>query len=417
MVTILIGVLAWKRNRDPFSPVKIYLAYSVFFYLGIYIDSVRWETFLCYAALIFSIGLCLAFEPQLTERSQSVEYPKLPRLYRLIWLFSIPGILVKIYFIYEAGGLFDYVANLAFRVRDWAGRGHFVIWFNILPALSLIYFCGIIADRNRSWRSITAYGAHFIIFLVVGLITGSRSYIAITLLGMVVMYSYLVKPVRLRWIVATVFLLVILAGVIGAARNNFGNIENGELLESVTSLEEFETTQIRYGIIPLEIIFESSEKTGLFGTTYVSLFTNFIPRSIFPNKPDTGGIAFTKIYTDDQWGGLSNLATGAVTEAILNFGKPLGIAIGIALNAATLVLGCLIYRRFMYRKSSAGKHVTVFHVAAYFYIIISFARFSFAEFTDIFQSMIFYALIPYGLLKLASHRTASSANSHATYVR
>ena len=193
--TLLIALLAWVKNKDPFSPVKIYLSYSVFFYLGIYIDEVRWETLACYMALLISIGICLVFESPNSTSRRVILFPRHHRLRVTIWLLSVPGILIKGYLIYDAGGLFEYASNLAFRVRDWAGMGHLTVWFNILPALSLIYFCSIISDKKKNWRSVFGYGVHFIIFLAIGLLTGSRSYVAFTFLGMVMMYSYIVKPV------------------------------------------------------------------------------------------------------------------------------------------------------------------------------------------------------------------------------
>ena len=403
VLTVIIFIFAWVKNKDIFSPVKIYLAYSVFFYLGIYTVKVQWLTLICYFTLLLSIALCLNFEPSTSGRIPSVKFPKYGQLQKLIWLLSVPGILVKIFFIYRAGGIDAYLYSLAFRVKDWAGQGYLVVWFYVLPALNLIYFCALITNKNRKWRTIVGYLIHFSIFLTVGLLTGSRSYVAITLLGMVMMYSYLVKPVRLFWVSIAGILLIILAGLIGAARNDFGNMSDTNLLESITSTDKFETAQTSYGIIPLELVFGSPEKTLLYGATYLSIFTNIIPRSIFPNKLETGGIAFTRIYTGDQYGGTSNLATGAVTEAIINFGKPLGMIFGVVLNAVFLIVGCFAYRRLMAKKLM--NRITIFHVTAYFYLILGIARFSFAEFTDIFHSMLFYALIPYSVLKYFSRNS------------
>jgi oligosaccharide repeat unit polymerase len=397
-ITLAIVFVAWLNNKDIFSPLKIYIAYSTFFYVGIYTNEVLWETLLCYVGLILSVGACLLFEPRIGRVKIYVECPDRVRLYRSIWLISLPGILVKMYFIYEAGGLFEYLFSLAFRVQEWAGKGHLVVWFYMLPALNLLYFCAIISDERRKTKDVVLYALHFIIFLAIGLITGSRSYVAITLLGMLVMYSYLLKPLKLRWIAIAGLFLTMLVGAIGAARNDFGNMGEANLLESATSVDQFETTQNSYGVIPLEIIFKGSDKPLKYGSTYFSLFTNFIPRNIYPDKPETGGIAFTKIYADDQWGGLSNLATGAITEAVLNFGIYFGIPFGVFINLIFLVYGCFYYRRLVNEGGSVVKRVSIFRLVIYFYLILGVARFSYAEFTDIFHSMLFYAVIPFYIL-------------------
>lgn len=397
--TLSITLLAWRRNHDPFSPIKIYLIYSVFFYLGIYTQKVHWATIVVYFLLLLTIGICIAFEPRSdnTDRSEPVRTLNATKLYKIIWLLSVPGILVKLYFIYEAGGVLAYIFNLSFRVKDWAGKGHLVIWFYILPVLNLSYFCVVITDSEKKWRTRVLFACHFLIFLAIGLLTGSRSYIAIALLGMVVVYSFLTKRVRVKWMVLSGIGLIVLAGLIGAMRNNFGNDLE---FSAMTNEQKFETAQTSYGIIPLEIIFDSQEKSLFYGSTYFSLLTNLIPRGIFPEKPDTGGIAFTKMYADDQWGGLSNLATGAVTEGVMNFGMFFGILFGVLLNSLFLYFGCKIYGKLL--KCKKDNTLTIFRVAAYFYVVLAAARFSFSEFTDIFQTLFLYALIPLALLRFSA---------------
>jgi oligosaccharide repeat unit polymerase len=394
MMTIAIFAISYVRNKDLLSPVKIYVAYSFFFYVGFYSNAVLWETFYCYAALIASIGVSLFFEPSVKSVSKPINFLRRNNFYYKIWAFTIPGIAVKLYLIVEAGGIFEYLSSLVFRVRDWAGQGHLLIWFYIIPVINLVYFSEVIYSKNKSFSIIFGYVCHFCVFLLIGLMTGSRSYIAITILGMLFVYSYIVKPVKIVSIAIFGISLMLLAGFIGAARNNFDNIGSESFFSSATSIGEFESTQLSYGIIPLEIIFGSAEHENLLGETYLSILTNYIPRGIYPSKPDTGGIAFTKIYMDDQWGGLSNLATGSVTEAVMNFGIIFGVPFGIVLNFLLFMIGCFLYRKTIVCSKGGFRRISTIHIVMYYYSILSIARFSFAEFTDILQSLVFYALIP-----------------------
>ncbi len=399
-MTVLICAVSWWKNKDPFSPVKIYLVYSIFFYSGIYFSEVRVETIACYFFLLISIFISLFVEPECNDfRTHTLGINSLT-LYRSVWILSIPGVFVKLLFIYEAGGIVDYINNLAFRVQEWSGRGHLVMWFYMLPTLNLVYFCALITDSKRNFRRIVFYVAHFIVFFSVGLITGSRSFIALTLLGMIFTYSYLVRRVKIKYIISLAFLLIALAGVIGGVRNQFGNITGSTSINDIDIISKFENSQIHYGTIPLEILFASPERPLLYGSTYLSLMTNFIPRNIFPDKPDTGGIAFTKIYTDDQWGGLSNLATGAITEASINFGIPTGIVVGIVTNLIFFLFGCFVYGRLSHSK--IAQRQPVISMVIYFYFILTAARYSFSEFTDIFQTFIFFMVLPCLLVKICS---------------
>jgi len=133
--------------------------------------------------------------------------------------------------------------------------------------------------------------------------------------------------------------------------------------------------------------------------TYVSLLTNFIPRKLYPDKLDTGGIVFTKIYTGDQWGGLSNLATGPVTEGIVNFGFSFGFIIGFLSLCFFLVLGVFIYSKLPQILTKKDSYA---HVVLYIYLLLAFARYSYSEFSYTFYTYVLYYLIPVIFVIVAS---------------
>ena len=78
-----------------------------------------------------------------------------------------------------------------------------------------------------------------------------------------------------------------------------------------------------------------------YGLTYLTVFTNIIPRAMWPGKPDTGGVILTKEYKG-EFGGTSHTSTGIIPEAIMNFGVPLGIIVG-TFQYGALVGGLLLY--------------------------------------------------------------------------
>ena len=396
--TVIIALLAAVKNRDLFSPVKIYLVFSTFFYVALYFEDVQIETIVSYAFLIQSIAFCLLLERKRGIFSIAVSPVNSARLHKIIWLLSLPSMATMVYFVYDAGGFLPYLLSLAARVETWKGQGHFIVLLNILPTLNLVYFVAIIKDDNTKFTQRIFYGLHFIIFVVVGLLTASRSYIAIPLLGMCVMWAYLLRPPKLRYVLSLAVFLIAFASIYGAVRNNNGEELISDFLENKAS-DRFENAQMGYGVSPLEIVFSSPEKVILGGLSYLTIFTNFIPRSIWPDKPDTAGIIFTKLYTDDQTG-LSYIATGAIAEGVLNFGKTFGPPFGVLINFLVLLCGCVFYNRVISKSTSSGVQVDITLIVAYFYIILAFARFSYGEFTDIFQSLIFFNLLPLYFIKL-----------------
>ena len=130
--------------------------------------------------------------------------------------------------------------------------------------------------------------------LAIGLLMGSRSFIAIPLLGYLLSYSYFKRRVSFGIVVVFLIFLVILVGVLGAVRNNYGTTISD--ISMLFSMDSFELAHFSYGANPLEIVFSSGSHPLLMGESYLSLFTNFFPRSIFESKLQTGGVTFTHYY-------------------------------------------------------------------------------------------------------------------------
>jgi hypothetical protein len=154
-----------------------------------------------------------------------------------------------------------------------------------------------------------------------------------------------------------------------------------------------------YGVDPLEVIFSAPEKPPLLGSTYLTLATNLIPRYFWPDKPDTGGIIFTREYTDDQ-SGLSYYATGAITEAIMNFGKGAGLVFGVVEIFIIFISGSLVYNNYYCARSENGGSLHILYVIGFYYLVLSFSKISYGEFTDVFQTLLVFNLLPLILIGL-----------------
>jgi hypothetical protein len=125
-----------------------------------------------------------------------------------------------------------------------------------------------------------------------------------------------------------------------------------------------------YGLIGIEAVFERGAHNIHFGKTYLSVFSNFVPRKIWPDKPDTGGAIFTAEYMDDQWGGSSVATPGILGEGMINFGATAGILFGyfaiISLNFGVI----RVYARVKYsNKYNFSRMMTGIHVLIYIIIL------------------------------------------------
>lgn len=396
--TLAIICIAVKSNPDIFSPVKFYLIFSIFFYLNIYFQDVSIETIGCYFLIIQAIGLCALLEKKLLS-SIIVDNDSNKVIGKIIWILSLPPLFIIGYYIYDAGGFFEYLGILALRVQVWSGHGPLTMIINWLPTLNLVYFGSFLLNKKKSFFDILTYGLHFILFLIIGLLTASRSYIGISILGMAVVWAYLIGIPKIRSLILVGVSLVVFAGYMGAVRNNYGEGMTFDSLGKSLTESNFESAQMSYGIDPLEVIFATSEKAPLLGGTYLTLFTNIIPRSIWANKPDTGGLIFTKEYTDDQ-SGLSYFATGAITEAVMNFGKLLGVAFGSIQILVFFITGSLVYNKYYCLASKNKKSLSVFFIIGFYYLILSFSKVSYGEFTDVFQALLLFNIFPLVLIRL-----------------
>ncbi|QLG87004.1 hypothetical protein HQ393_01410 [Chitinibacter bivalviorum] len=396
ILSFAIVLCSWSSNKDLFSPVKIYMLYSVFFYSGIYVNEVQWQTLFCYLLTILSVAVCLYFEPKFNVESLSSSHVlNCNKVYGFIWFLTIPGIVAKCYLIYLSGGLAEYISSLVFRVRDWAGLGPVTLLFGIVPALNLLYFNFIFMDTHRTKTKVFLYGVHFCVFLSIGLLTGSRSFIATIIFGQVLSYNYIVRPVKIKWAAIAFVGISLFAGVLGAIRDDFGSVATTGDLDFDKKLESTHTT---YGIIPLEIIFSTNVEELQLGATYLTVFTNLIPRVLYPSKPNTGGVVFTEVYAGNQLQGLSNLATGSITEGVMNFGLLGGVFFGVLINLLLFIVGCIFYRLMVLNKGL--KSFLAVNVILYFYLVIAVSRFSYSEFTDVVLTTLTSALFPVWLVYL-----------------
>ncbi|SDY01082.1 hypothetical protein SAMN05216287_4321 [Pseudomonas kuykendallii] len=384
-------------NKDLLSPGKILFVFTFLFYLGVFAGDVSGLTIFAYLFLMVAL-VVVAFIDSNFEFSEYVNMQAVPiGKYAILFFLLLPAFCLKIKMVIDEGGLVAYLMSLAFRVVELEGRGWILVVFSSVQVF-YVYLCYIfMLDCKKSALKIFIFLSSTGIFLFVCLTSGSRSSLLMPLITILVMRHYLIKRIGLVFSVGCLFLFLFFVAFYGAFRNDFGGNDFSEL-----SFEKLNYAHFYYGTNPLEILASSDVNEPLLGATYATLFTNFIPRAIYPEKPDTGGLVFTKIYTGDQWQGLSNLAPGSFVEGVMNFGMFPGFLWGGLLTMIVMFSAVYLFKRAVVYCFDVGANFYfkgVLFILVFNYVLVA-ARFSYSEFTNVFFSFVLFVVFPLAVIGL-----------------
>ena len=283
----------------------------------------------------------VASAPDRTERRNGLSFIG----YKFFWLVSLPALAAQVWMIQLFGGIAGYISSLALSVVNFEGLGWLMSIIKTYSIINLVYFSFLVTRSKRKTRDVLIYGMHLLIFVVLALLTGSRGSLLVNFALMALIYHHSVRRISARWLFAFAVSAMLVASVLEVAREGVSFGENGlvtGLSEDKYNDKKMSFGWAKYGLIPLDLVLEADHVNMHYGFTYLTVFTNLIPRYIWPTKPEPGGNILTNEYAADQWGGTSFLSTGIMPEAIINFGRSMGIFVG-ALQFGALVGGLLLY--------------------------------------------------------------------------
>lgn len=407
---LLFSVAVWLSllaTRDLFAPSKFYLLMFATFHVGIFFSPHPLETWLLVFLVLIVGAMTAVVESQIPARPRA-QRPTAAfagrgfdqRFFLILWILSAGPLAAQIYMIQSLGGLEGYLNSIGLRVIEWRGLGYLKAIIGMLVPLNLVYLAaGLSRKRSNQWWAL--YGVHFLLLLALMSLTGSRSSFLNTFIMIVVAYHYVRKPLNPALVSAAAVGILLFALVLGVARNNFaysdGTFRTG--LESSESI--YESSTFLYGVIPLDLIAESGPRELAHGGTFLTVFTNFIPRPWWPDKPDTGGVVFTKVYTGDAWGGASNLAPTFLGEFIVNFGW-VGIIPYMIIYPTFMFLLVRRYRTVVAKLRAGRSAPAVMELVIYLLLLNAIVALMIGEFTSVMITGIGFTLLPVFLLKWLS---------------
>jgi len=366
------AVISFLLNRDLFSPVKLYYLSLLLYFYDIFFNPYSAITNIIYFIYI-ALGVFFALLEFILSNNTS-NYPNtygksltinLNLTVIFIWILSIAPIIAQIYLINIMGGIEGYMLSIGYRFEEWRGLGLIIIIIRSIYYINAVYLILLIKNNKTHAVHWFFYSAHIFLYLTVGLLSGSWGFIAeILLLKMI--YNYIKRRFKMRELVLYGSFLLLIAVSVGFARNNI-KLGEGKVIAFLDDIENYsEYVHIgRYGLDPVELVFNHMDKDLKYGTTFLSGITNFVPRIWWPDKPSSGGVVLTIEYADDAWFGASNLSTGIIAESVINFGEPIGTVFGFSVLCSFMIVVIKIYTSGIIRSEQITDLEGVFRFLLY----------------------------------------------------
>lgn len=334
------------------------------------------------ATLVFVL---LGYKLGWRERTQStVVHPVSTNASLLIWIIVFfPAIWVSLnnlQFINKIGQL-NYLSD---RIGFGAGRGVTLLFANNIYIALLFAFSTVVVARKfrKSWMSSFALLILAVYVPVYYFYTGERNSLFIVFLSLILVWLGIKQKVSIRRI-ATIFPVVILIGLLLAyAGEQRQNYVAGQRLANLSIDTFVKGINGAFGNHENVLWLIENDHQLSFGQTYAAAFTNFIPRSLWKDKPVGGGPVLKNMVAPGSYEvgreGNSSLTTGFITEAMMNFGL-------FGLPFVSLLYGWLlaVLRNRMFLKSNS------FDLLLQVTIILSFSfTIFYAEFLGLIARLI-----------------------------
>jgi oligosaccharide repeat unit polymerase len=351
---VTLGIFSLAKNQDTFSPAKFYLASFFVFFGGGAIGDWSLGTWFLASLIGIMAAYLLVLEPRSARARVGLKeigrcQSKLDRppvqisVILFIWVITLPALIAQAFLVDSFGGIEEYVNVLGHRVQEFRGYGPITTIASTFLVIHLIYF-GYLLRCKTSPIHWVGFLLHFTLLVGVGILTSSRGGILNAIALLLIIFHYQRRPVSIPIATFVAAMLILFAGVLGTIRENL-KIEDGQVQTGLDFSDSiFKEGTLSSGMIALEVI-SNTDRELRYGSTFISIFTNAIPREWWPNKPDTGGVVFTYEYTLDEWRGLSNLTPTLIGEFIINFGWVIGVGLFVIVYGRLMIVLIRFYQR------------------------------------------------------------------------
>jgi oligosaccharide repeat unit polymerase len=331
-VILILSLIILKSTKDIVAPPMIMLGISFIYFLDIFFSDYQFNVYVIYVLILLIILSSLI--PYSSIRKKTKFFPLknsyiLPKTsFSVFWILTIPAVLAQIYMIQMFGGIIDFSIAAKHGTKNFAGLGILKSLITTYYPISLVYYAYLINGKTTFFSKVL-YVVHFSIFVTLAILSLSRGTLLVQILLMVLIWHYSKKRFSTFSMVSFGFILLTTASLYGVVRETFTFDQDNFDFGLESREEKFKSVWMIVGLFPLDVMLSAPVIDKQFGMTYITMFTNFVPRSIWPSKPDAGGVVFTRDYTGDMYGGFSHFTTGMFPEAMINFGLGFGVLFGV----------------------------------------------------------------------------------------
>lgn len=402
IVFLLSASLALIINKDVFSPAKWFVLHFSVYFFDIYTGDYSAEVHLLALLMIFIILTFVLLDRPYFGKSNVFLRSGINltfKVHLIFYLLLLVPIIAQLYMVYIFGGVDSYINIIKMRVLEFRGLGPLIMLTKIYYPVLLVYF-GFMLSLDSKSKDWFVFFIALVGMILLSLMSGGRGAVLAPILAMVVIYHFIKRDVGILFILVTGVVLVFSAATMEILRNQV-SVVDGELIffaENDSPKRSYEFT--KYGLISPKLIMDNSIDDYEYGATYLTIVTNFIPRSIWPGKPDTGGVVLTNRYMPNVWNGSSNLATGVAAEAMLNFGEAGLLLVPFQMMLMFLVLRFIYCRIYKNKYTSVG---LVKVVLVYIFASMAFSNLISGEFTNVMMGLVinlFFLFFVFNFLRL-----------------
>jgi oligosaccharide repeat unit polymerase len=342
-LALFIGASAVIINRDLLSPAKLYLGILLLTFGDVMFKPQRVEIYLIFLCLMFVTLFGIVWERKVAGRNTEQAppgYTVRKQGVRLLWAASIVSIAAQMYMIWQMGGFGSYLVTIGIRAVDWAGTGPVRSVALLLPVTNALYAVALLAKEKRGSGDRWLFALHCVLTLAITLLSGSRNTMIGWLIALLAVSNYAYRRLTIPRAFGVLAVMLSLIVVVGAARGAYRWTSSGFEVQAST-LRWTHGSVLYYGLYPVQQVVDREPTRLYWGGTFLTAFTNVVPRQLWPGKPATGGVLFTRDYLFDRWQGRSHFSTGIFAEFAINFGQrlmPLGLLVlAVGLHTAALV--------------------------------------------------------------------------------
>lgn len=217
-------------------------------------------------------------------------------------------------------------------VSNYGSTNAFIALFFVIPKICFFVFYSNVVTKAKSFTIKLGFAATSVLIFLEILLRGKRDALASLFISMLIMTSLIKKKFSLReikqyslFIVVSILLFSTISAIRGSgdAYTSVSNLNYTEhLLHPIAASTYFADINILASIIE-----RMPHLQYLQGDSYLSLFSGFIPRAFWPDKPAISLGLFVKSVVLQSPGTLGGIPPTMPGESFINFGW-LGLTVG-----------------------------------------------------------------------------------------